>query len=91
MKGIVFVGMQLMDAMDVRSAMLGKRCSKWTPFDYRSGHMDLGAITLVLDLAKAFVRVSLPVGWASAPHISTLQEDVACAVRLFRAPTAGSV
>ena len=33
-------------------------------FDCRAGEMDQGAITLVLDLAEAFYRVSLPVVWS---------------------------
>ena len=32
-------------------------------FKYRAGEEDLGAVALVLDLAKAFERVSLPVVW----------------------------
>ena len=35
-------------------------------FDYKAGEMDQGAITLVLDLALAFERVSPPVVWAWA-------------------------
>ena len=36
-------------------------------FEYRAREMDQGAITLVLDLAEAFARVSLPVvcAWAT--------------------------
>ena len=33
---------------------------------YRAGEEDLAAVALVLDLAKAFERVSLPVVWASS-------------------------
>ena len=36
---------------------------------YRAGE-ELGAVALVLDLAKAFVRVSLNVVWAWATHCS---------------------
>ena len=39
-------------------------------FKYRAGEEDLGAVGLVLDLAKAFERVSLPVVWAWATHLS---------------------
>ena len=46
---------------------------------------DRGAVALVLDLAKAFERVSLPVVWAWAT------QDIAGAVRLFRAPEASAV
>ena len=38
-------------------------------FKYRAGE-DLGAVALVLDLAKAFERVSLPVVWAWATLFS---------------------
>ena len=34
-------------------------------FDHRAGDMDQGAITLVLDLAEAFERASLPFGLVS--------------------------
>ena len=41
-------------------------------FKYRAGEGDLGAVTLVLDLAKAFERISLPVVWAWSTHFSAL-------------------
>ena len=47
---------------------------------------DQGAVALVLDMTKAFERVSVPVVWAWATHFSFPKEDLACAVRLFRAP-----
>ena len=50
-----------------------------------------GAVALVLDLAKASERVSLPVVWAWATHFQVAKEDLASAVRLFRAPEAGAV
>ena len=37
-------------------------------FKYRAGEEDQGAVALVLVLAKAFERVSLPVVWAWATH-----------------------
>ena len=40
-----------------------------------------GAVALVLDLAKAFERVSLLVVWAWATHFSFPKVDLACAVR----------
>ena len=43
-------------------------------FKYRAGEEDLGAVALVLDLAKAFERVSLPVVWAWATHFSFPRE-----------------
>ena len=39
-------------------------------FKCRAGEEDLGAVALVLDLAKAFERVSLPVVWAWAMYFS---------------------
>ena len=42
-------------------------------FDYRTRAMGQGAITLVLDLAKVFERVSLTVVWAWATHFNIRQ------------------
>ena len=39
-------------------------------FKYRAGEEELRAVSLVLDLAKAFERVSLPALWAWAMHSS---------------------
>ena len=39
-------------------------------FKYRAGEEGKGAVAVVLDLAKAFERVSLPVVWALATHFS---------------------
>ena len=39
-------------------------------FDEKAQEEDQGALALVLDLAKAFERVSLPVVWAWATHFS---------------------
>ena len=39
-------------------------------FKYRAGEEDLGAVTLVLDVVKAFERVSLLVMWAWTVHCS---------------------
>ena len=41
-------------------------------FKYRAGEEDVGAVAVVLDLAKAFERVSLLVVWAWATHFSDL-------------------
>ena len=49
------------------------------------------AVPLVLDLAKAFERASLPVVWAWATHFSFPKEDLASAVWSFRAPEACAV
>ena len=45
----------------------------------------------VLDLAKPFERVSLPVVWACATHFNFPKEDLASAVWVFRAPEASAV
>ena len=39
-------------------------------YRYIAGKEDQGAVALVLDLAKAFERVSFPVVWAWATHFS---------------------
>ena len=39
-------------------------------FNGKAKEEDQGAVALVLDLAKAFERVSLPVVWAWATHFS---------------------
>ena len=44
-----------MGAMEMRSVLLGKRCLEMERFDYKACEVDQGAITLVLDLAKAFL------------------------------------
>ena len=51
----------------------------------------IGSSALVLDLAKAFERVSLPVVWAWATHFSFPSEDIAGAMRVLRAPEASAV
>ena len=60
-------------------------------FKYQAGEKDQGAIALVLDLAKAFERVSLAVVWAWAMHFNFSKEDLASAVRVLRASAACSV
>ena len=45
----------------------------------------------VLDSAKAFERVSLPVVWLWATLFKCSQEDFACVVRVLRAPAASTV
>ena len=52
-----------MEELSVRCARLGRR---WERFDHRAGEKDRGAIAMVLDVAEAFERVSLPVVWAWA-------------------------
>ena len=52
---------------------------------------DQGALALVLDLANAFERVSLPVVWAWGNSLQLPKEDLASAVRVLRAPEACTV
>ena len=49
--------------MEGRSVLFGKRCSMFDFFHFQAGEMDQGATTLVLRLAEAVDRVSLPVVW----------------------------
>ena len=51
----------------------------------------LGCSGLVLYLAKAFERVSLPVVWAWATHFSFPKENSAGALRVLGAPEASLV
>ena len=48
-------------------------------------------MALVLDLSKAFERVSLPVVWAWATHFQLPKKDLASAVRALRASEASAV
>ena len=52
-------------------------------FDGNGKKEDRGAVALVVDLAKAFERVSLQVVWAWATHFSLARKDLAGALRLF--------
>ena len=53
-------------------------------FNYLAGEKDEGVVALVVNLAKAFERVGLPVvrAWGDALQLS--KEDVAGAVRVLR-------
>ena len=51
-----------------------------------AGEQDQGAVALVLDLAKAFGRVSLPVVWAWGDALQFPKEDTAGAMWVLRAP-----
>ena len=74
----------------------GAQCAVWEilmemeRFKYQAGEEDLGAVALVLDLAKAFERVSLLVVWAWAAHYSFPSKilRVLCG---FRAPEESAV
>ena len=47
---------------------------KMARFDHRTGEIEQGTITLVLDLVEAFERVSLPVVWAGATFFNFPQK-----------------
>ena len=58
---------------------------------YGAGKEDQGAVALVLDLAKAFERVSLPCGVGLGGALQLPKEDLASAVRVLPAPEASAV
>ena len=60
-------------------------------FNGKAKDEDQGALVLVLSLAKAFERVSLPVVWAWATHFSFPKEDLAGALWVFREPEVSAV
>ena len=60
-------------------------------FSGKAKEEDSGAWALVLDLAKAFERVSLLVVWAWATHFSFPRKIFTGALRLFRAPEESAV
>ena len=60
--------MLLQDAMEEQKERHRKLCWKWEQYNFHVEEMYHGAVTLVVDLAKAFVRVQLKVVWASAMH-----------------------
>ena len=60
-------------------------------FKYRTGEEDLGAVALVLDLAKAFEQVSLLVVRALGDTLQLFREDLAAAMRVLRAQEASAV
>ena len=66
--------MLLTDGMVGQSGLCGKHCSRWPDVITARAKKDQGAITLVLDLADAFERVSLPVVWVWAPHFDLLRK-----------------
>ena len=83
------------DATDGRNG--GAQQTVWEIFDGngkiygKAKEEDQGAVALVLDLAKAFERVSLPCGLHLGDAFQFPKEDLASAVRSFRAPEACTV
>ena len=75
------------DAKDGRDG--GARRAVWEVlmgmerFNGKAKEQDQGALALVLDLAKAFERVSFPVVWAWATHFCFTKNDLAGALRLL--------
>ena len=81
-EGVVLGAMRLMRTAEVESVPLGKRCSIWKIWS-QSSEMDHGAIMLVLDLAEAFKRDSLPVVWSSATHLKFTRTILRVLLRLL--------
>ena len=69
-RSTALTGTPLMAQMEELSRQSGKILLEMERFKYRAGEEESGAAALVLDLAKAFERVSLPVVWAWATHFS---------------------
>ena len=72
-----------MDEMEELRVQCGEIGWKWRCLNPRQEKKDQQAVALVLDLAKAFKRVSLPVVWAWATHFSFPNEDLAGASWVF--------
>ena len=86
---IVLHGTPRKDAMEERS----EQCREMLVGDGEiqiSGRRE-GAVALVLDLAKACERVSLPAGLGLGNALQFSWKDLASAMRVLRAPEAGSV
>ena len=60
-------------------------------FKYQAGEEELGAVALVLDLAKALERVSLTVVWSWATHFSFPRKILRVLCRVLRVPEASAV
>ena len=60
-------------------------------FNGKAKEEDQGALALVLDLAKAFERVTLPVVWAWATHFSFPWMILRLLLWVLRAPEASAV
>ena len=74
----VWIGTLQMTEMEEFSRQSGKIVLEMVRFKYRAGEEELGAVALVLDLANAFERVSLPVVWAWATHLSFPRKILRC-------------
>ena len=67
-EGIGLVRTPQTGGMEELSARCGTRCSKWKDLITVPARKDQGATTLVLDVAEALERDSLPVVWAWTTH-----------------------
>ena len=78
----------------VETEELSEQCGgswwKWRSMEKEQEKKVKERVSLVMDLAKAFERVSFLVVWAWATHFS-FPEDFAGALRFFRAPEEGAV
>ena len=72
------------------SARCWKLCSKWTDVITVRAKRTEEPISLVLDLAKALMRFRRLVVWAWATSFNFAKTFLTCAMRLLRAPEAGS-
>ena len=78
-------------AMEVRSALSGKHRSRWEGSMIELTKKDHGAVTLVLDRAKVFERVSLPAVWTCATHVNIFPRSFCVCYAVLRAPLARSI
>ena len=80
--------MQLTGEMEELQRTVWEVLMEMERFNEKAEAEDQGAVAFVLDLARAFERVSFPMVWAWATHFSP-KEGLEGAVRL--APEAGAV
>ena len=69
-RSIALIGTLTTGEMEELSVQCGKYLMEMERFDGKAKAEEQGAVAMVLDLAKAFERVSLPVVWAWATHFS---------------------
>ena len=69
-RSTALIGTPLAGEMEELSEQCGEILLVMERFKYQAGEKDQGMVALVLDLAKAFERVSFLVVWAWATHFS---------------------
>ena len=89
-RGVGLIGTPQMAEMEKLSKQCGKILMEMERFNGKAKEEDQGEVALVLDLAKAFERVSLLVVWAWATHFS-FPTKILGALRVLRAPEACTV